>query len=398
MKKLLIKEIKKEFFPYTNEEAFEKALLKNFKDGSDANINYYAPSYFYILPAYGKKIIMVIDKELLIIFIQGKKDLVVLLISDYDGFHNTVDLKNLITRSVTTVDVIASDKWSKENKEIKDIISLISKEKSHIGMEYIIKDDPEYSLETVQSPLLWYLLKEDLCKTSGYKQSSKTKETFVQGAIRVIVNSLDKKLSIFDKDMTKIKKGFHNEIVSLLLSDTSRKFFIEDLKSRNGLILIQNILSPLFSSLKYNRDEFDNFINGEILSFLQEDLKDFIYNEITSIDYNPNFLKKIVYNITRKNNIDRKDKKLNYKEIEFILLNNDRETYHIILEKLMLLIDTEFSKPIFSNKYEKRSIEKVEIPFCSRLYTEILATDRSLIDLPDTARRLDNYNPNVIPF
>ena len=372
--------------------------MKNFKDGSDANINYYAPSYFYILPAYGKKIIMVIDKELLIIFIQGKKDLVVLLISDYDGFHNTVDLKNLITRSVTTVDVIASDKWSKENKEIKDIISLISKEKSHIGMEYIIKDDPEYSLETVQSPLLWYLLKEDLCKTSGYKQSSKTKETFVQGAIRVIVNSLDKKLSIFDKDMTKIKKGFHNEIVSLLLSDTSRKFFIEDLKSRNGLILIQNILSPLFSSLKYNRDEFDNFINGEILSFLQEDLKDFIYNEITSIDYNPNFLKKIVYNITRKNNIDRKDKKLNYKEIEFILLNNDRETYHIILEKLMLLIDTEFSKPIFSNKYEKRSIEKVEIPFCSRLYTEILATDRSLIDLPDTARRLDNYNPNVIPF
>ena len=401
MKEMIIKELKKEFFPF-DEDKFQAKIEEKFTRFDSAV--YQPDSYYFIDKMYGKKITVVYEKTVTLIFIQNTKELVIMMITDFHGFERYDSLKTFSTRSVTKVDLIAEDSWFSENKDIVNITELVSRNSSHIGNEYLIKGSDKilgFEESQLQSPLLWFLLRDPnpvQARQRTRSEQSKTKNNFVPGLIRVISNSINKNDSISKKNMTNTKDKLFSYMISKLLRANPRKFLMADLKSRNGLIFGEALFSDLFASLKYNRETWTTYLNGELIPYLQDDFKNHLFSLTVENKMRDNIVNNVYYTLYDNPKFKKLMKKnsnyLTREVVESILLNNDREYYNSIIDELTLFVDANFND-ILSATYIKRTKNEVKpVPFADDLFEKI-ADD--IIDRTDEAFPELNSQVHSIP-
>ena len=359
-KNLVKKEIKKTFFPYKGVDELTQKIEENFTKGTDY---FFLKGSYYTVKAYGKKIIIAYSSKFTLVFLEGNDDLVVLIISDFKGFYKP-NISHIETRSVTRVDIVCSDGWANKNEEILEITELISNSSSHLGNEYLIKGNKDmngFSLNHLKSPLFWYLLRDRLSSVPYSKnQSSKTKNNFVSGITRVILNRLNSKLKIEDKDIYSIKQKMFVSFTTNLLNRNTRHFYLEDLKSRNGVIF-QDILYPeLFSSVNYNREDWNILINGELIPNLKYDYLDYLFDLIVSSDsIDEEIFRHILSEITRMSHFKKLKEDVNvYPNIDKMksfLLQNNKENLIDFMNTFISFVDEVFKFEFFSSEYEKRT-------------------------------------------
>jgi len=395
-KDYILEELKDEFFPYEEDE-FEEKIRDNF---TEYGLNDTDGSFF-IDSMYGKKFTVVYYKTAIFIFIQNKKELVILVMTSFTGFVYRKSLKNFETQSITNIDIIASKEWVSENKEIIDIVSVISKNKVHIGVEYLIKGDGkivDFNQDYLNSPLLWFLLRDNSVYTRNRRKigsSVKTKSNFLPGLIRVIQNSLFMKNDgIEKKDFSPLRENLFSYFTQKLLRPNPRKYLMEDLISRNGVIFSSTIYSNMFASLKYDRDKWNNYIQAEIIEYLKIDYLNYLENILISTDIDKDIISAVFFNMRQHKVISKKMKrKYNYITLEIIesfLFANNQKYYIELIDELKLFVQNNFEQNILNGQYIQRIGNVEDIPFAEDLFKQM---GDELVDLvEDENSEIHNLN------
>ena len=402
MKEILKEELYKEFFPFEDEEIFEKKIEKLFPQYS---IQGNTPEpYFFINKIQNKKVIVVQDSPMTYVFLQSEKELVILMITDTFGYNRRLMINELITRSVTNIDIIADDKWLREHKEIVEITEMISRNKSHLGKEYLIKGADKltgFDEEYIPSPLLWYLLKDanPVRNKMGREQPIKTKNNFVPGLIKVILNDIHNSMDIEKKDLKKGKEKLFEYFTNKLFRDNPRKFLLEDLKSRNCEILTDNVYNDLFSTVKYDRTRWDAYINEELIPYLKDDYKEYLFSLSLLAEEDPKIVSSILFKLDKDNKFGKKllketNVRLSKGLIKEFLILNHREQYNLLIDEAMIFVENNFTDDILNNKYEKRGKKEAEaVPFAEEIFDTIKV---ELIKIAEEANELAKESDKVL--
>jgi len=342
MKEIILKKLKKEFLPFQGKKVFESQLEKNFKD-------------IKIFKMYGSEVFFVNDNSLSILFIQKNKELVILLFSDYNKYkNNRVDENkfNILPKSVSKIDIIASKGWEKENQELLSIVKYISKYSSDTRYDYFhdIPND-DFNSDFLFSPIYWQL-------TEKYRRvrskDKKNKSGFFNYTVLIIINSLSKKIDIENINVDNLKKNLFTKIYYGLLNEKRRPFVFNEIVNYRNKLLSDVFYLSLFKRVKYNQDEWNVFFETEVFENFNEEFFDFVKELELDQD---NEHKKIILNILIHSPVFETDMALSEKEK---LVNSISDQYYLdisndIHDNLQILL----SRPLFRQRYNEK-IDKID--------------------------------------
>lgn len=326
-------EDKKEY----NEEDFN-LFFKNTKD------NRYLDSFVLDHKLYGQNIKIVSNRLASFIFIEKNKERVILMISGQEGFDLGTPMIVGAT-SVMKIEIIASDAWKRENDELLKIVNLISSNTSNIPKEiynrgYSLIDGFEEHM--MQSPILYYLSRDNFIKHKS-RIGTKTKETFLSGVLKVIINNMVRKESVFSKDLENIRKDFYRRMLSKLVRKSTRHYFIEDIQKRGLSVIIDFIGVKLMDSVIYDKNEWNTYFQTEFKQMLLPEFQEYIFEVMTDNDLDKSLESALKYEL---NEIDA---------------DVTRENMNRILERMMSFSQEKLNVDIFNNTLIKYNSELPEI-------------------------------------
>lgn len=350
MIELIKNKLKEEFFPY-DKDTFDEKFLQHFSNYMTAKI-------------YGKKVLIAFDDPFVIFFIQMKKELIILLANDLGYARSMRQFKNIFgnnifTNSVTKVNIISSDKWLDENKELVNITSLISKNTDHIGEAYLRnKEDKlvDFNYYDLKSPVLWFLLKDINVVRKKYSRtatnSARTKNNFLPGLIKLILSQA-KTESIFMKDIEPLKVELFYNIVVSMLHPKKIDILMEDLKSRNNHLLMP-FITALTSNVSYNKEEWHNYFMAEFIPSFKDDLKNYIFDLSVAPQPDKTISKVMGLIYDRKESITNMD------------------AYVSILNDLISFVEKNIDDSFFNGTYQKITKDKIKYTFKPDISEDVL--------------------------
>ena len=380
-KEILLDELKKEFFPYDKDEFEDKIINLYNSNGLNQNTG---DGYYFTDSMYGKKFTVVFHETAMFIFLHNSENLVILVVTSFHGFTFRDSLKRFETQSVTNIDIVADDSWETNNLDIMEISKFISKNSCHIGNEYLIKGSDniiDFEERHLNSPLLWYLLRDTVPHTERRRRvgsSVKTKSNFLPGLIRVVLNSINikKKSKIENKNFDVVKEKLFNYFTQKLLRPNPRKYLMQDIATRNGVVFSSTIYSDLFASVSYDKEDWNNHINAEIISYLKEDYLSYIENISLEDGVNGNIASAVLHSLNN-NPLFKKGFKDKYDfvtkdMVSVFLYSNNKEYYNKLIEELILFVKDNFNNNnMLSGTYFQRLAHIEDIPFADKLFEEI---------------------------
>ena len=339
----------------------KKALYDNFIVGdlTEERINlFFSNQRFSIVNErrFGMKTITVYTELITVMFLEHKEETLILLLTGLN--ITTFNNKHICSSSTMKIDIISSKIWEVENKEIIEITNFVSNNTFNIPKEvYIYGTDRiiDFKDEYLTSPILHILSRNNGTRFDRYKrESTKTKNSFLNNLLIILSNSLKEKESIDTKDLSNIKRKFYTKVLSKMIrSEISRNILLDDLENRGLSTLMNFVGTELTNSVSYNKEEWLNFINQDLKNSFQYDFVDFVFNQMTQ----ENIEKEVLTSISSYT-------------YEGSLVNS-RDSTNKIFEKIIEFSTIYFNKELFKNTKNKYSSNTVNVKLDFDLDKEI---------------------------
>jgi len=354
MRNTIRKKIKETFFSSKkNDIVLDEFFNKDeYIEDESSTENYFTIAEKNIL---GTKLVFVFNDICSFVFIEKNNELIILMITGA-GRINLNDASLIVATSTMKIDIISSSKWENENKELFDIVELISNNTSNIPKEVYNKGSKDivgFKDEYMNSPILYFLSKDSVIRYRT-RIGTKTKDRFLASTIKIILNILTKKESIFEKDISKIKEHFYKTMILKLSNKHTRMYFIEDLKERGLFVLINSMGEKLMTSVEYSTKDWNNYFDTEFKHSLVPELMEYLFDIIAKTDQDIEIKRAM-------NSIISQADPNNYSRYEQTAENRNK-----ILESLMGYISTEMNFEILKNTtkpYSKEELPDLNISY-----------------------------------
>lgn len=364
LKKIIRDEVYNEFI--LNKEAITEENLKLFFSNSDEE-NRFLYTIFKNHKIYDQKIIVAMNPISSFIFFEKNKEKFIIMLTGISGFRFNNPMLVSAT-STMKIDIIASDSWTKKNKELLDIVKLISENTVNIPKEVYnrgILNIKGFDEDLMMSPLLHYMSRKNNIKFKS-RTGTLTKETFLTSVLKVIINRETKKETIFSKDLTKIKKVFYSKMLSKLIRSKTRHFFLEDIEKRGLSVIIDFIGVNLMDSVIYNRTEWNTYFQTEFKQNLLPEFIEHIFQEMTE-EY-----------------IDKNTKNALSSELRGLEAEVNRENMNRILEEMITFSNEILNRNLLNNTLDSYSKKEVSIDIKYKNLTFL--------------KKMENKSDSHIPF